>query len=142
MEIFSTIVAGVLVFVVSQFILKIVLEPSIELKRTIGELANELLSQQAKITNNNDPCGTISSDLKKFSARLLSGTFVLPAYSFFNGIFNLPSKGRIREACQQINLIASNLQQEAGGNKREHCKENFDALRIIEERLGVSTIYS
>ena len=46
-----TIVAGVVVFAASQYLLKLILEPIIELKKTIISISSSLLYYQAAITN-------------------------------------------------------------------------------------------
>ncbi|WP_193332714.1 hypothetical protein [Pseudoalteromonas ulvae] len=52
-SIFFTILAGVAVFVTGQFILKLILEPIVSLKESLGELSAFCLRNRAKITNAN-----------------------------------------------------------------------------------------
>ena len=51
MSIFITIITGVVVFVLSQFCLKILIEPVVSLKNTFGEISALFLREQRKITN-------------------------------------------------------------------------------------------
>lgn len=53
MSIFLTIFAGVSVFVLGQFILKLVLDPIVSFKESLGTLSAFFLRHQAKITNAN-----------------------------------------------------------------------------------------
>ena len=142
MTVFWTIVTGAAVFVISQYLLKIVIEPSIVLKRAIAEMASELLFHQAKITNNIDPEGGISETLKKFSSRLQSGSYVLPVYSISRWVFCLPRQDDIQSACRQLNLIANNLQTGDMEKRSSLSEKNYDALEKIEKHLGVKTRYS
>ena len=46
-----TILTGVSIFVIGQFVLKLVLDPIVTFKTVLGELSAFFLKEQAKITN-------------------------------------------------------------------------------------------
>jgi len=48
MTVFWTVVAGTGVFVLSQYILKLMMEPAIELRKALAELSQLVLFHQAK----------------------------------------------------------------------------------------------
>jgi hypothetical protein len=45
------VLVGVVVFVISQFVLKLILEPLVCVRRTIADVSSTVLFYQAKITN-------------------------------------------------------------------------------------------
>ncbi|WP_228010110.1 MULTISPECIES: hypothetical protein [unclassified Vibrio] len=53
MSVLLTVVSGFLVFVLGQFVLKLVLEPIVSFKEALGSLSAFCLKNRAKITNAN-----------------------------------------------------------------------------------------
>lgn len=82
---FSTILSGVLVFVISQFFLRLVLEPIVEYKRTIAKIDNSLKFYSNIIVNPSFPSTDLPSDyveaksvLRKLSSELESNYKIIP----------------------------------------------------------------
>lgn len=74
MTILTTVVAGVLVFLVGQLVLKCVIEPVQALKATIARVSNLLLLYQAKLTN--AACeDAIAEDIKRLSADIIADSY-------------------------------------------------------------------
>ena len=142
MTVFWTVITGVLVFTLSQYVLKIVIEPSMEIKRRIADLASQLLMHQAKVVNNRDPDKEIAPALKQCSARIRTASFLLPQYDWTRRVFQLPSDAQLLTASRETNHIANNLLQSGvldGQNRR--CGENVEALEAIQKNLRVKTQY-
>ncbi|MCI0439395.1 MAG: hypothetical protein L0177_09720 [Chloroflexi bacterium] len=84
METFWTIVAGVLVFVIGQAILKFVLEPLQEFRRTVSEIAHALI-EYANVYGNpglgdEQKLKDASSALRRLSSKLHSQMYLTPKY--------------------------------------------------------------
>lgn len=127
MTIFLTVLSGVMTFVLGQLILKLLIEPVQDFKRTIADIALALI-EYANIYANP---GAMSSDierqasveLRKLSSRLNAQLYLIPCYHFTAKVFGLPSKSRVAEAASHLiglsnglsdsssNLILVNLQR-------------------------------
>ena len=64
---FLTIIAGVTIFVIGQFILKLILEPIVGLKETLGEVSSLFLREQSGFINDN-----VNKDVQNEVIRLSS----------------------------------------------------------------------
>lgn len=138
MDTTTTVLAGVLVFVASQFVLKLWIEPAIEFRRLLARLSNDILFYQPTITNNRtDP--DLAKSLKEHAARLRSSVHVLPFYGVARVLFALPTELQILSACRELNGIAHNLNTQPSRNGAE---ENSIAIKRVGEALGVRTAYS
>ncbi|MGM7973084.1 hypothetical protein ACS77P_19930 [Yersinia enterocolitica] len=71
MSIFLTVISGVMIFVIGQFILKLVLEPIISFKEHLGMTSALFLKEQGKITNGIDE-ESIIKEIKTLAALLLA----------------------------------------------------------------------
>ena len=72
----STVIAGVVVFLVGQLVLKCVIEPVQKLKTTIARVSNLLLLYQSKLTNAS--CEeAIAEDMKRLSAEIISDSYYI-----------------------------------------------------------------
>jgi hypothetical protein len=74
MTIFTTVIAGVLVFIVGQILLQFVIEPVQALRATIAKVSNLLLLYQAKLTNASCE-DAIAEDIKRLSADIISDSY-------------------------------------------------------------------
>jgi len=69
--------SGVSVFVLGQFVLRLVLDPIVEFKKTLGELSALFLMEQASITNAKATPKT-QEDLRRLSSTLVSNKQAIP----------------------------------------------------------------
>jgi len=106
MSVVLTILSAVIIFLLSQFVLRIIIEPIIELRKAMGLISYTLLYYRSKLTNaaaNNN----ISDEVKKCSSKLLSTYSTIPFYNYLYKIFHLPSYKDLIEASKNLNLIRS-----------------------------------
>ncbi|ARM32798.1 hypothetical protein [Legionella longbeachae] len=104
MEVFITILTGVAVFALSQFILKLLIEPIVELKQIIGRISYILLLNQSKLINAVSD-EKISNDIKRCSSELLSTYTSIPFNLHIHKIFWLPSYENAFAATKELNMI-------------------------------------
>lgn len=146
----ATILGAIVIFVVSQIVLKLVIEPVQQLKGSIGQTANTLLRYQVKITNyGNDE--EVSATVKGHAADLMSKAEIISCYCVAQRIFGLPKKADIRSAAQELNLIGYSLMTAYTQRQQPHemppdifklSSSNSKALAKIGKLLKVSTSYS
>lgn len=132
-----TIIGGIVIFVAGQILLKIVLDPVAELRRSLGFVSSVFLRHQAKITNGrcNDE---IQDDLHKAASQLLVNAQAIPIYKCLRWIFFLPAHGKLEEAALAMNLISSR----ARGEETQGSVEEFNrSLREVGKALGIRVSY-
>jgi hypothetical protein len=83
---FSTVIAGVVIFLVEQLVLKCVIEPVQKLKITIARVSNLLLLYQSKITNASFE-EAIPEDMKRLSAEIISDSYHILWYPLSRLVF-------------------------------------------------------
>jgi hypothetical protein len=100
----STVLGGVLIFVIGQFLLKIIIEPMMELKKSIGALSYILLLHHSKISNA-IPNEDVANEIKNRSVDILSKANVVTDSKIILRMFGLPSKPNISLAMKSLNRI-------------------------------------
>jgi hypothetical protein len=134
-----TIASALVIFVASQYFLKLVLEPISRLRRTLADISSTTLFYQAKITNAHadDAVGT---RLHELSARLRADAFEVRFYSQVAKISGVPPEKNIRDACRELNWLSTGMtpiKQE--GSNRNWPEENTLALAKLGKLLGIDT---
>lgn len=139
----TTIIAGVSVFVIGQFLLKLVIEPIVTFKNTLGEVSALFLREQAKITNAN-ASEEIRQELLLLSSSILARKQSILYYRFFAFILQMPSASSLVSACQSLNRIAhlayhpASEKPPSSNNSVEIHKE----MKNINEKLKITVSYS
>jgi hypothetical protein len=120
-----TVAVGV--FVISQYILKLVLEPVTRVRRAIADVSSTVLFRQGKITNATHDLGT-AEELRRASSQLRASISEVQCYTFLSrlGLFGIPSKSNARSACHCLNLLA--------GHANDPSKERS---RLVDAAHGV-----
>jgi hypothetical protein len=146
---FSTVIAGVLVFLVGQLVLKCVIEPVQALKATIARVSNLLLLYQAKLTNASCE-DAIAEDMKRLSADIISNSYHILWFPVSRLAFGLPSRMALLNAAKELNLLHYGMLQAARqaemgggyGSTSERAMRNINAMQRIGKFLGIMTDYS
>lgn len=142
-SVFFTILAGVLVFVLGQFILKLVLEPIVSFKESLGNLSAFCLRYRAKITNANASLEH-QNELKVLISTILSKSQSIPFYSAFARVLGLPDQASVIESCRLLNSISYEMVKETSrhqGNLEGPVQIVMD-LQRVGELLRVRLDYS
>lgn len=111
MAIFFTILSGVSVFVLGQFILKLSLEPIVSFKESLGSLSAFCLRNREKISNANASI-ELQHEMKVIIATIISKRQAIPIYSMFSLILRLPSEKIIIESCRILNGVSAKMVKE------------------------------
>lgn len=141
MNMFFTILAGVFVFVLSQYFLKLILEPIIEFRKMLSDISNALLSYQKEILTG-DTNEKIHSTIAELSARLRSSAYLIPFYPFLYKIkiFGLPKKENILLACRKLNILSYGA-IEGIEDISEKARQNEKTLKDISRLLPIETTF-
>lgn len=138
------LISGVIVFAVSQYFLKLVLEPIASLRRVLSSISSTILFHQAKITNAR-PDDKVSEEIKQLASSLLAtvaGIFCYGVLSHMK-IFGLPPREAVRKACREMNGLSHGMNQlfQQADEKKDWAGENTKAIHRIGELLGIPTHY-
>ena len=140
---FLTVFTGVSVFVLGQFFIRLILDPIVSLKESLGGVSHLFLLHQAKITN-----GIGSPELQEqvimSSATLLAKKQAIPCYKIFGFIFGLPSEKNLIEGCGYLNLVSSMLDAKNPGSyttKTGHAIIINQNIKKIETTLNIRVSY-
>ena len=135
------VLVGVSVFVVSQYFLKLVLEPITRVRRAIADVCSTVLFRQAKITNATHHLET-SDELRRASSQLRASISEVRCYSFLSrlSVFGIPARSDARNACRWLNLMAGNAND--GSKERSRLVDmNREALEKLAKALRIDTTY-
>ena len=140
---------GVVVFLIGQYILKMVIEPIQAFRAALARLSNTILRHQAKITNaavDDEVSGKISDH----SAEIVSAAAMIMFYRTARLFFRLPKKNGVALAARSLNHIAYSLNSSAreweaspafNSAKPDHTRYVYDALTVIRQQIGIKTNY-
>ncbi|WP_143735415.1 hypothetical protein [Microbulbifer mangrovi] len=140
---FGTILAGVIVFIISQFILKLILEPIVSLKEKLGLLSAKLLRHQSAIVGGS-ASKDIIDEIQEVSASVLSSANAIPFYPAFSKMCKIPSARQLLESCRSLNVVLGDLFELTYGQSPnvESPKERRERLRSIGSGLRITTTYA
>lgn len=141
MQTFVTILAGVFVFCLSQYFLKLILEPIIEFKKILSEISHTLLLNQKEILSakTNDD---LHDSIAGLSAKLRSCTHLIPFHNSLHKIkiFNLPNKDNILLACRKLNILSYGV-LDSIEEVSEKAQKNEKTLKEIAQLLQIETTF-
>ena len=135
MEIFATIVTGVLVFLIGQAVLKFFLEPPQEFRRTVSEIAHALIEHANVYANpglgDTQKLTDTSVALRRLSSKLLAQMHLTPKYRFLSKIRCLPSEKAVDNAARGLIGLSNGVF--ASGDARENVRRAYK----IRTALGI-----
>lgn len=137
-SVFQAIFAGVTVFVLGQFIIKLILDPLVRFREGLGEVSALFLRHQAKITNANGD-DEISRQIKEAGSQLIARKQAIPLYWAVHRIFRLPSNQELLRGCKGMNFIATtcSLVEKAPNSAQQITQE----MTKVETNLGIVISY-
>ena len=142
MNVFGTILAGVLVFVGSQFILKLIIEPLYEFRKILSEISHTMLFNQSAILSCMEKNDKLSETISFWSAKLRSITYLFPYYRYekklYLCVFNVPKKEDIKEACSKMNELSHNV-RDPGEDPGKVVDRNKQILKELDKLLKIET---
>ena len=138
MEFFWTILTGVLVFVTGQIIIKLIVNPIQEFKRTIADIAH-ILIEYANIFGNpgsspKDLEDKVSLEIRNLSSKLNAQFYLIPFYTLNIKIFNLPTKDSVFIASKNLIGLSNGFNPEIND-----AFNNMDKAQLIKDCLKIYT---
>jgi len=104
--VFITVLSGVITFVIGQLVVKLILDPVQDLKKTIGQISHVLVERANVIANPGVPSKEIMDDtsdsLRRLSAQLHAHLYLVPLYKQTSTVFRLPSKDALLAASSNL----------------------------------------
>lgn len=111
--VFITILTGVLTYVAGQIVVKLVIEPVQELRKTIGQISHALIERANVISNPGVPSDEVitetSKHLRLLSSQLQSHLYLVPWYSATAKVFSLPTKDDLLAASKSLIGLSNSL---------------------------------
>lgn len=111
--VFLTVMSGVITYVVGQLVMKLVVEPVHEMKKTIGLISHSLVEHADVIHNPGVPSEEIirstSKHLRNLSSQLHGHLYLVPFYKFTAKIFFLPSQEKILSASNALMGLSNSV---------------------------------
>lgn len=104
-------ISGFLIFVFGQFFLKLVLEPIVAFKESLGSLSAFCLRNQGKITNGNATLEE-QNELRLIISTILSKKQAIPFYAELSAVLVLPNSENLLLACKNLNFVAYEMYRE------------------------------
>src|SRR3989339_87994 len=136
------IVAGVIVFALSQYFLKLILEPIIQFRKILSDISHTLLLHQEKIVSGKSGDHEMHNKIAELSAQLRSSVYLIPFYTFFFKlkIFGLPKRENILFACRKLNSLSYPLQYPTE-EPLDTEKRILETLKEMSKLLPIETTY-
>lgn len=146
MTVFYTILAGVATLVLGQILIRLIIEPIHELKRTISDIAVSLVNN-SNVFCNPGVVGVerereVSKEIRNLASRLNAQMYLVPAFGLVRFIFGLPSKQNIAAAMKNMIGISNAVHaanQDMGTTNAKKSDKACDLLGIPvadEDRAG------
>lgn len=108
MAIFWTVFTGVLVYVISQILMRFVIEPASNLKKEIGSITNTFIRRSTGEESVSMTPDTVLA-LRQHAAALMEGLLLVPFYGQTRKVIGLPTAHKIVEAVHDLNMIANQI---------------------------------
>ncbi len=113
MAIFFTIFAGVVTYIFGQLVLKLVIEPVQETKRTIAQISHSLIEHANVISNPGVPPMEVmretSQHLRGLSSKIRSHLYLVPLYDLTAKVFFMPNQESILCAAQNLMGLSNSV---------------------------------
>jgi len=136
LTVFSTVLSGVMIYVLGQFVVKLVIEPVQETKKAIAQISHSLIEYGDIIQNPGVPAKEktveVSQHLRMLSAQLHSHLFLVPCYRVTAFVFRLPARDKILMAAKQLMGLSSAI-----FSKSDAYEEIAKRRAMICDSLGI-----
>lgn len=139
LTVFFTVLSGVITFVIGQLLVKLVIDPVQELKKTIGQISHSMIEHANVIANpgvpNADVMKETSKHLRQLSSQLHGHLYLVPLYKATAWFFRLPTKERILVSSGAVIGLSNSVFR---ASPSEHIDEhNAKRVELICDSLGI-----
>ena len=135
------VIVGVGVFIISQYFLKLVLDPISRVRRTVADVSSTVLFRQRKISNaSHDP--EVAEDLRRVSSQLRGNISEVRCYDLWSrlALFGIPARSDARNGCRCLNQMAGNANDQ-NTERQRLVDANAKALDDLARFLSIETRY-
>lgn len=135
--VFFTVLSGVITFVIGQLIVKLLLDPVQDMKKTIGQVSHTLVERANVIANPGVPTKEVmdetSDSLRRLSSQLHAHLYLIPSYGMTSKIFCLPSKEKLLTASSALIGLSNSVY------RTDHTIYEVNAKRVEQvcDSLGI-----
>ena|SRR2546430_2563306 len=113
--VFLTVLSGVMTYILGQLVLKLVIEPVQDLRKSIGVISHSLIEHANVIHNpgvpTKDAMNETSQHLRQLSSQLQSHLYLVPFYSKTAWVFRLPSRDEVMAASNALIGLSNSVFQ-------------------------------
>ena len=137
MTIFITIFSGVITFVIGQIIVKLLIDPVQEMKKTIGQISYTF-SERANVISNpgvhrKEIMDETSELLRRLSSQIHAHIQIIPLYDKIFKVFGLPSKSKLYKASSDLICLSNNIHEA----NNYTCENNEKLIERISNFLDI-----
>jgi len=136
-QIFQSIISGVILLFIGEYMKSFVLEPIKQYRGVIGKIDNKLKYYSNRITNSGLPEDYIKEareSLRNLSCDLESAYKQIPSWSVQMIIFNLPCRKQVSDAATKLIYLSN-----AAGDRGEELHNNNE-MKAIRKLLKIQEL--
>ena len=131
----TAVTTGVLIFIVGQYFLKLVLEPVVELRRTIGEIGSILSANHDVLIvptkYDAEQRKDIAEKVERLAGKLFGDIMALPGYEYIRLPFSLPPKTDALEAAYNLKSIVGISQSGADWTLEKNWHLTIEVFELL-----------
>ena len=135
--VFLTVLSGVVTYVVGQIVVKLLIEPVQETKKTIGQISHSLIEHAAVFQNpgipSEDAMRQTSQHLRKLSSQLNAHLYLVPAYKLTAKVFLLPDREKLIAAAGGLMGLSNSVYR----NSESVYKHNAKRVELVCDSLSI-----
>jgi len=135
--VFFTVLSGVITFVIGQLIVKLLLDPVQDMRKTIGLVSHTLVERANVIANPGVPekevMDNASDELRRLSSQLRAHLYLVPCYDTTARVFRLPSKEKLLAASTNLIGLSNSLHSAEDRVYRSNAKR----VEQVSDSLGI-----
>jgi hypothetical protein len=135
--VFLTVLSGVITYVAGQLVLKLLIEPVQEAKKTIGQISHSLIEHAVVIHNPGVPSEETmrqtSQHLRKLSSQLNAHLYLVPAYKWTAKVFRLPTQAQLLAAAGGLMGLSNSVYR----TSESVYKHNTKRVETICDSLSI-----
>lgn len=143
MSVVLAVLTGVLIFLIGQFVVKLIIDPVVNFKKSLGSLSSIILRSQVEIVHA-EADKELVADMKKSISEVLANMNAIPFYDVCEKVFSLPRYADILPALKTLNVCVARASQcgyeksEILGSKSDTLTELNDAGKLLKIALTYS----
>lgn len=132
--VFLTVLTGVVTFVIGQLVVKLLIEPVQEMRRTIAQISHTMIERANVYQNPGIPTQEImmetSQQTRRLSSQLHAHLYLVPAYSVSARI---PPREKVLAASSALIGLSNSVFKAVGDTYRANAK----SVEVVCDSLGI-----